>query len=322
MQRDTISTQFFPSGSLKCASQNDLLKPWSSQSTGKQIWCRPSAPENESPVTLDVSPLPGTSEAISLLQVDGGETLQTRISRAAFAVEWRHVLTVRYYVKTCEGIWKICEDMKVLVRICGRKRQLLCLFHESRHNRSSDHNFRREFLRWWYWLTASWRHPLRVQTVQSGMIVGHQNPYTDYMRMDGTQLLSLRESEADAEAEQATYRRDSRPQACHLSFHASSSRAWESYRNAMHNFTLHDKIQQVSAISMIQHMTFHCARGFQHSQHFCCPYWVSNSRTTFAAQLLHWCMKGKNDLRQMDRAWSNKNQRSEILKSSNNQLDG
>ena len=87
MQRDTISTQFFPSGSLKCASQNDLLKPWSSQSTGKQIWCRPSAPENESPVTLDVSPLPGTSEAISLLQVDGGETLQTRISRAAFAVE-------------------------------------------------------------------------------------------------------------------------------------------------------------------------------------------------------------------------------------------
>lgn len=155
MQRDTISTQFFPSGSLKCASQNDLLKPWSSQSTGKQIWCRPSAPENESPVTLDVSPLPGTSEAISLLQVDGGETLQTRISRAAFAVEWRHVLTVRYYVKTCEGMCKICEDMKVLVRICGRKRQLLCLFHESRHNRSSDHNFRREFLRWWYWLTAS-----------------------------------------------------------------------------------------------------------------------------------------------------------------------
>lgn len=163
MQRDKISTQFFPSGSLKCASQNDLLKPWSSQSTGKQIWCRPSAPENESPVTLDVSPLPGTSEAISLLQVDGGETLQTRISRAAFAVEWRHLLTVRYYVKTCEGMWKICEDMKVLVRICGRKRQLLCLFHESRHNRSSDHNFRREFLRWWYWLTASWRHPLRVQ---------------------------------------------------------------------------------------------------------------------------------------------------------------
>lgn len=91
------------------------------------------------------------------------------------------------------------------------------------------------------------------------MIVGHQNAYTDYMRMDGTQLLSLRESEADAEAEQATYRRDSRPQACHLSFHASSSRAWESYRNVMHN--LPDKIQQVSAISMIQHMTFHCARA-------------------------------------------------------------
>ena len=216
------------------------LNPGSWHSTGKQI-CVGHQPWKWISSHLGRFP-PGTLEAISLLQVlDRSETLQTRISRAAFAVEWRHVKIL------CEDTWRQvkCEDMKVLARICSRKQKLPCLSHESRQNRSSDHNFRREFLRWWYWLTASWRHPLRVQGGKVVWFLAH----TDYMHMDGTQLLSLRESE-DAEAEQETYRRDSRPHVI------CPCLIIQSLSTVILCITLHDKIRQVLAISMI-----HCARA-------------------------------------------------------------